>query len=279
MRGFEKVPDLLATEVGLSLQARAVYPVLLYLAWRNGARAGERVELPPLEGIAEACGCGTTALKGYLSELRRAGWIETRRAARGRPQVYVVHAQPRETESASQKPPRGTDSVPRVGRNASHSRARVPPSSDTPPDGDYVPSGEDDPLEPPPIVMVAGRNLPLDALAEVCGVDPASPRYGRAVAALNGRGAEPGIRHLFWEEATRWAEQNGQVDRLEGLRSDPEQFARALEQAVRRKAEKYRAAMRGATMTPTALRDWWLDLELARRSDQALTPDEIARIQ
>lgn len=278
MKGFEKVPDELATEQGLTLQARAVYPILLYLAWKAGARAGERVELPPLEKIAEAAGCGVTALKGYVAELRRAGWIETRRAARGRPQTYVIHDAPRGSESGSREEPRGSESGSRVGRNPAHSRARVPSRPDIGPDGDYVPS-EEELLEPPAIVKdEAGQNLPLNRLLDECGIDRSSPRVGQAVAALNGRKGEPGIRHLFWEECRRYADETDGHAMLALMHEEPEKFAFLLEQAIQRKADKYRRALGGALLTPTALLRWWLDME-KQKSGAALSPEEIARIR
>lgn len=139
---------------------------------------------------------------------------------------------------------------------------------------------------PPPIVKIDGRNLPLDALADACGIDPGSPRFIQVPVALNGRTHKttgelltPGITHLFWKEASRWANEHGEVERLLSLHGEPEQYAQALARGITRKAEVYRAKLNGATMSPSSLRDWWLDLERqptgARQG--GLTPDEIER--
>jgi hypothetical protein len=132
---------------------------------------------------------------------------------------------------------------------------------------------------PPKIVIVSGRNLPLDALAAECGIDEDSPRLGQALVALNGSRGQPGIRHLFWKEAHRWADENERLETLSELVSDPEWFAVHLAQAIPRKAALYRERMHGAILTATALRGWWLDLEKqAAATGAGLTPEEIANI-
>jgi hypothetical protein len=282
--GFAKVPSALALDLDLSLQARAVYPVLLDLAWTEcRARAGEEAELPPLEQIAAAAGCSVTALKGYVSELRNAGWLETRRKARGRPQTYVIHASPREAESGSRNGSHKAENAPRVRRNTTHSRGHVPSPADLDPDGETssLPGG------PPSIVKVDGRNLPLDALADVCGISPRSPRFVQCVTALNGRIHKTtgevlavGITHLYWDEISAWAVEHDQTERLAAL--DAEHYSESLARSVRQKAERFRARMPGAEMSPSALRDWWLDLERtpagAGQRRGGMTPDEIRNL-
>lgn len=285
MSAFEKVPTALATDSTITLAARAVYPVLLAEAFKRGARPGEQVELPPLRDLAITCACSITSLKGYVAELRKAGWVTTTRAARGRPQLYTMHPSPvvpapaRGSESGPRNGSRGSESGSRVGQNLAHSRARDP-LPDLRPDVEPTVQLHGD---PPPIVLVDGRNLPLDALADECGIDPDSPRLRQAVAALNGARGKDGIKHLFWREACRWVEEHAQdapdaAERFAALREDPEKFAAALERGIRRKASLYRERLPGATLTPTALLSWWLDVERQPgRSDGAMTPDEMRR--
>jgi hypothetical protein len=112
----------------------------------------------------------------------------------------------------------------------------------------------------------------------VCNLDPSSPRVGQAIAALNGttRPVKEGIRQLFWRECVRYAETSDRLDELADLAEDPESFARALVRQIIRKAELYAERMPGAERSPTALRDWWLDLE-RRPSNATMSADDIRR--
>jgi hypothetical protein len=99
----------------------------------------------------------------------------------------------------------------------------------------------------PPSVRVDGRNLVMDAVANECGVDQASPRYREVVAAVNGTRGRPGIRALAWRDLAEY--------RLEGA-----DLERAIVRLVIARAEQYRGAMSGAMLTPPALAKWWVDL-------------------
>lgn len=136
--------------------------------------------------------------------------------------------------------------------------------------------------EPPGIVLSGGRNLPLDALVEVCGITSSqmNTRMGQAVTALNGRLdrrgdlVEPGLRHLYWDEVQAQAVDRipdpvARESRLRAFQADPERFARLLADRIRNKADAYRANMPGAILSPKSLRDWWYDIGTGARPASA----------
>lgn len=234
---FEKVPTALATDTTLSLQARAVYPILLAEAWQRGARAGEQVELPAIRELAVVCGCSMTALKGYIRELSDAAWIWTTRPARGKPQRYVIRAS-RGSESAPRPEKCGSDSDPGVGRNPTHSRAR---------DSSLRLGADGELAAPPAAVKIEGRNLPVDALAEVCGVNLVNRAKARELA-----GALREIRQYVWDDLRPEV-------RVE-MYASPQTFERRLAATIRDRAVAYGKALRGARITAPALAKWWHDV-------------------
>jgi hypothetical protein len=257
--------------------ALAIYLSMTEAANRAGgaeARAGFRATR---NEIASAAGISADTLDRYVSTFTKVGLIEARRESVGKvhmPNVWVLLDPSPVPPLAA--PVRGGGS--RTGAAQGLRRKATAEGEPTAPSGGTDGDATVDPEKPPSVVHIDGRNLPLDALADLCGVDEDSPRYGQAVAALNGRRGQVGIRHLFWKEIHRWATEHGELDRLAGLYDDPEQFARALEKGIKRKASLYRSTMPGATLTPTALRDWWLDLERQpARRDGGLTPEEMER--
>lgn len=114
--------------------------------------------------------------------------------------------------------------------------------------------------EPPKLTLIDKQNLPLNALAEACNADPGGSEKGKLAVALNGRGAEQGIRALFWRELVLRAEAKGRTADLEQVRGV--RFERALAKAIRERAEMYpRKLPPGTMLTPTALRSWWSRIE------------------
>lgn len=275
MSQFEKVPTALATDARISLQARAVYPILLAEAWKRGGRAGERIELPPLRELAQTAGCSVSALKNtYIPELKTAGWISTVRAARGRSQLYVIHAV-RGPEYDPQDESRGPESNPRVGQNMTHSRARSSSSTDTkePDTPPHPPAGGEvevvDLSHPPPLrkQRVEGKpnlqDIALNALCEVCGIDPASNQLKVAVTAMNGKPPAKGIRELYWTECIRIAETRGDAGALALARLYHGDFEEHLASKVRAKAALILLRQPWRTsVSATHVRDLWLDIEL-----------------
>jgi hypothetical protein len=264
--GFTSIPNVVLRRIDLSGNAKALYAIVLDLVQYQR-------EEPDMQGLGELIGAGEKAAKAALKQLVDAGLLEVKRRGLGRTNAYfLVDPEPVPSGDVLNRPQGGSRNdvgeEPTRAGDPSSSKKRSDPTGQTP-------EGEGD--QPPRVVTIDGRNLPLDALVEECHVDAASPRMGETVVALNGRKGDPGIRHLFWTEASRWATENGQIDRLEELLDDPEKFALALEAAIRRKAAKYREAMPGATLTPGALRKWWLDVELAGRAGGGMSPDEIER--
>jgi hypothetical protein len=258
--------------------ALAIYVTLTEAANRaGGVRAREEGFAATRPDIAASAGISVDTLDRYVSELVKIGLVGVhRRRVDGvnLPNRWaLLEPGPVPPVAAPVRPGGGRAGAAQERKEESYGKKGT-----TSPPGAAPATAVDS--GPPPVALIDRRNLPLDALLEVCGVDPASPRVGQAVAALNGsaRGSQVGIRDLFWREACRWAAEHDQEDRLADLREDPERFAVALERAIRRKAQLYRQKLRGATMSPTALRDWWLDLEqsAAGAGSGGLSPDEIA---
>ncbi len=135
---------------------------------------------------------------------------------------------------------------------------------------------------PPPLMKVEGRNLALDALAEVTGLSPGEPMYGAAIVALNGQTpkkgeAVMGINELAWQEL----HEHVREDQLQELRDDPAKWQEMLKAMIEYKASRYRAEMPNVFLTPKALRDWWLRLEkidLIKGAD-VMSTEEILNIK
>lgn len=265
MRNFEQVPEKLAFDTKLSVGARATYPILRHLAWRSGRRSdGDAVELPPVEEIAGILGCAVSTAKTYVAELRAVGWIETRRGARNRPALYVIHDEP-QAESVVGNPAHATDSA---GRYSDHGRADIQTTGaaltvGSSSDRDRRTSNEV--AVAPKVVRVNGRDLAFDALAEVTGTREKSPRLRYVAIALNAPGGKPedGIRAQFARDCPpeQW--------------DDPANWERQLAIDIRARAILYRRVMPGAALTPLALAKWWTDLPgLDHRGDR-ISPEEM----
>lgn len=275
--GFTATPNLVVLRHDLSLSAKLVYGYLGHLAWRaRTSEVGTAREI-----IAADLGIGVKAVTGYIKELRDAPTVEGSedpdcprlviaiRPGQGKPNVYGIN--PPEMGRSGKVGSTFLDGSigPLPARARSSSRPKKTTTEELPPNP---------PLEVPPgIVLLGGRNLPLDALVEVCGITSSqmNTRMGQAVTALNGkldrRGdlTEPGIRHVFWDEVRAQAAAAPDLDesevRLRALQQDPERFARLLADRIRSKATAYRTNMPGAILTPKSLRDWWYDIGTGAR--------------
>lgn len=296
MDGFTKINNGIVFDEGLSLGARVAYPAFLHLAWRAGRRKeGDGVEMPPLNEVARLVGCSRTALIGYKDELRRVGLIVTVRP-RNQGMTYFIFDAPSGTESELAERKARAESVLAHVRNPDSSRARsssghkdaletTPP---TPPRGGDEIEVVNLEILPDLWMDTSGpgrpQNLPLNALCESCdiSVEEGSPQIAAAGVALNGRGARPGIRALYWLECRRYAEAHPEaMPELLALQRDPERFARMLEERIRRKALLIRERQTWRTyLSPADVFKLWVDIERAPRAPHGgLTPDEIARIR
>lgn len=259
------------------------------------------------ETIAEKAKLDATTVRRAVRKLEKIGELETRKAQRGRKRVNVYRVlMPDLPEVDYDRLPFEIAEPFTTVQDARSSEAHDRANSAGTTVQDARSSGLDtslssEPKEEPPVnlaaqaaappvvlVQVEGeerpQNLPHNALREACGIDPASPRQGEVVVALNGnkrtRPPTPGIRELFWQELERWADEHDKLEELAALVDGSERFEQALAGAVGRKAAKYRERLKGATMTPTALARWWLDLDvpLAGGSMSAgLSPDDMQR--
>lgn len=282
--GFTTIPNTVMLRKDLTPTAKLIYGYLKHLAWRNSSDAVD----PPREVIAADLGLGEKAVTEAVRSLQRAPAAEgnddpqaTRlvqavRRGQGRTNMYLLHDPEEPVSVLSSK----ADSTFQEKPDAPHpARAQLlsgvktemtigVTASQSPTDG------------PPKIVQVNGRNEPLDALCEECGirVDMPDPLITQAVAALNGRkGAGDGIVHLFWAEAARWADEHDRPDFLASCHEDPATFAAMLTRQIREKADRYRSQMGDAKLTPTALRRWWFNLDNAATVTGDMTPEQMRR--
>lgn len=242
--------------------------VRLYALLARLASSPEEAAMPGgKQEIAERLRCAKSSVEKALGELRTLGAVSVEVRMDGRvrlPNGYVVHASPIAVD--------------------------LPPPEDTPPAvaGDPPPDGAGDrlssrelrrgseanasdlhPLPPaedgdraPKLVLVDGRNLPMDALARVSGIPDPSTAAGELAAALNGsrtKSVDVGIRDQAWREMLA-----GTL----GPRVDAgESFERMLSAAIVTRAEQYRAKMPpGSILTPTALAKWWSRLPTLERA-------------
>lgn len=309
--GFTMIPNVVMLRRDLSPAAKLVYGYMGHLAWIKRAD-----EVEPAQGlIAHDLGIGERTVVEVLKELRRATAAEgdeaedpvrlivSKRRGLGLTNAYIINAPlaaaPTEIGHSGTADPAVLE--PRKSRLPARARSSSEVKKTTTEEGPPYP-----PLDqPPPVALLDGRNVALDALLEECLVTNI-PENQRAVAAaviLNGRahrgtGAiiDPGLRHLFWGECRNQAQaqaarateldENGGFDpdqrtadeRLTALHGNPERFATLLADRIRQKAAAYRAAMPGAALTPKSLRDWWFDIEQAPTAAGGFTPDQASRL-
>lgn len=223
--GFEKIPNDLLLDVTISLPARAVYAFLRHLIWKETGRNQGTLSgsLAPLGELAAEIGCSRTALKGYLQELRYAGWIATVRKTRDRPQRYIIYAA------------RGSECDPPVGRNATHSSLQT--STDTTTSKDVV-------------VAAPGRkrNLVFDALVEETHANPAQG----GMIAKAAKDIRTAMADTLRELREGYMAQNPHEDEVP---SDAIEELVASE--IRRRADLYRRLRPEWELTPTALAKHW----------------------
>lgn len=257
--------------------ALGLYCVLTEAANRAGGSEARSSFTALRKSIAEATGVSTDTLDLYVVELEKAGVLRVRRNKAGAvnlPNVWSL-VEP-ESPGRVDSPPGRVGSATLAESTRPLARERLAEPKKGPEEPPLAPPQGGMLSAPPPVTLVGNRrNLPLEALAEVSGIDPESPRMAEAAAALNGRPrarnpeAHRGIRQLCWIELERMAA----PDWLRSLHDEPRKFEEGLARTIRKKADLYREKMPGAYLTPTALRRHWLDLELA--ADGRLTPDQI----
>jgi len=279
--GWTTIPNVIL-DLDISPVAFRVYVLFLRYAYLPDDK------WPGQDEFAKQIPCSERTLREALRELETAGLLETRRRGLGKTNSYVLLAPEtaaksdgsRAAESAAPEPADSADpSMPLKESKSKGVASATPLRRGSNSSGEERPPGS-----PPKVAKVDGKNLPLDALCEVCGVDPRGPRLQEAIVALNGRlhrttgrPLSEGMTHLFWREASDWAAEHGEADRLAAI--EPTEYARALERAIRRKAERYRERHDGVEMSPSALLRWWFDLEKERpaRRRAGMTADEMAR--
>lgn len=254
------IPNVVMIRPDLSPGAKITYAYFSHVAWRGNR---DEVETPQA-ALARDLGVTDKTARGYVNELVRARLLSAKRRGLGLSNLYTIHDPVEQAESATvetaveepQDGPllAGAGSLP--GKDL-ELRQVLPPTPHA---------------DPPAVWLDDGQNLPFNSLRDICGIDPASPRCSEVAAALNGRGKEPGIRALFWEECVRHVAENG------GGYPDPELFARALSRRIALKGQIYLDSCEVA-LTPTALRKYWFEPDAlakrAARKNRGMTPDDI----
>lgn len=278
---FAIIPEwLLDAEV--SDRAKVLYAMFARFADRDLAST------PRKKLIADRLRCSVSTFELAVKELSEVGAItvEPRYSDEGdrTSNRYVLHVTARDTspDGSGDGSPDGSGGSKRepLGTRNGSSNDDPPGALDRRSTGIGEQAGVDVTV-PPPIKLVDRQNEPLNTLLDVAGIDPENRTQVRqAAAALNGRTAngrvsQQGIVHLLWIEVGRWAADND-PGRLLRLHDEPEGWSRLLCDVIPRKAEQYRQRFDGATLTPSALRKWWLELsKTEQRTDGGMTPDEM----
>lgn len=260
--GFTMIPNKVMLEAPLSPTAFRVYVLLLHFAHRPND------EWPGQEGLARAAQCSERTIRDSVRELEKEGLLRTRRRGLGKTNVYVLltpragaaqNDGSRPADSAGQELSDSAAPSMQLKKTTKKGEANASPSETAESAGELVRRTLG--LDNPPAVYKVGKVYPaLNALTQACGVPDGSPRVRHAVAALNGTKTIPGIRHLLWRELVKWAEENGRLPDL--AEWGPMRFSEALVNQIPHRAALYRQKRPTWELTPTALRDWWMEVPL-----------------
>lgn len=249
---------------------------------------------PGIPTIASALGVSVSTVQTAVSGLAKAGALDViaRFDGEGRQTTngYRLHWAPPDSKNPggrSEKRDRGGSQKrdrlrARDGEDGTSLRAERGPRA-------KARGSRADENSPPDLLLVAGRNLPHDALAHACGIAADSPRHTEVAAALNGsRKTGAGIRALAWTgylAATEQPPDRPTVRLNRETEPGRELWEKALARRIRERAELWPRKMGDATLTPTALAKWWTDLPaMPDRTNSTrpagLTPDEVrARVR
>ena len=274
--------------------ALAIYLSFTEAANRHGGAAARGGFQAARKEVAESAGVSADTIDRYAGEFVDHGLLTIERRKAGSvnlPNIWILE-EPKVTAGSGAPPGRtGAARGSRTGaalRARSFSEAKKQPKEEelsAPADGmtqTLVAQPLNADVLPPPLMKVEGRNLALDALAEVTGLSPGEPMYGAAIVALNGQTpkkgeAVMGINELAWQEL----HEHVREDQLQELRDDPAKWQEMLKAMIEYKASRYRAEMPNVFLTPKALRDWWLRLEkidLIKGAD-VMSTEEILNIK
>lgn len=267
MNGYEQVPHAVTFHPQLPLGAKAAYPALRQLAWKAGRRdERDEVVLPSQDKIAEGVGCSRAALAGYVRALKDAGFISYKRPSRRAPLRWRIFDDPKSREEIASLA-ESSDSRLLSGQESLLPRARSLSSPDVKLDGEEAnaSSRQRDIAVP----VRRKRNLPFDALVEVCpGTDP-SVDSGKVAAALKI------IRRRLQTEAGSPDPRGDPARACLEADADPSGNS-ALADEIRRRALLYHARWEAIDITPTGLASNWTKVLTALPGKQrGMSSDEI----
>lgn len=218
-----------------------------YTCWPSKAAIGRRAG-------ADGKPLGAEAVRAGLAELERLNIIarEQRVTAAGQgSNLYriAVAVTPAEDEGAPSE----------NGQAPSPQNQEGPLPAKAAPEVTQVERTNDLTSGPPTPVRVDGRDGPLDALCDVCGIEAGSPRVAEAAKVLNA--PKVGLRRVAWDH---------EVARGARIGADRNLWELDLVALIRERAFMYRDVFGDdVECTPTALRKWWVDLPSRFRKKRA----------
>jgi len=234
--------------------ALGIYLVFTETANSKGGAAARDGFSATRKEIAEQAGVSLATLDRYVNEFAEIGVLEIDVQKVGKvnlPNVWALVDPPGRTHASTL-----TDEEPHARSLSGKEEVQVQDQEQR------QEIAADAALDTPPkIPRVNGRNLPLDALAEVVpGTDLASKASrDRTTTALYGGKTTQGIIAQFWVECVREDEARG-TNWCARCHEEPDVFAAALASAIRAKAAMYPAKVAGM-MTALSLQSYWLGLE------------------
>jgi hypothetical protein len=302
--GHTEISNIILLRKDITPTAKLLYGYLIYLQ-------GQSVE-PSKESLAADLGVSVSAVAAALSSLAKAPVSEghecegippllvSKRRGLGLTNVYQIFdpVVPESETTGSLDSTLLDDSIEPVPARAgfsfdlevqsqeqlqdqsqsqelvgSSAKALEPTSNSLPPP---LPHSD----RPPRLHKVAGQDLPFNALRAACGIRAIDEnRNGEIAAALNGgKGIKAGIRKYGWLELVADGFGGDPMAARVAVTQSPETFERAVVAMIERRADQYRRAMSGATLTPLALAKWWLSLEgmAAGKNGGGLTAAQMA---
>lgn len=279
--GHTQIPNVVMCRPDLSVGAKLVYGYLSHIAWR-AERNGGGVE-PPIDVIARDLNVSVRTVHTYIGELRAAPanvddsegpkLVVSERRGLGLTNAYVINdpilqdgsANIADPESRNVPIPARARSLPEDKRSTEEGRADALPAA----------SAKSD--QPPKLMEIDGQNLGFNALRDVCKITKGDKHGEREVAAaLNGSRTLPGIRPMIFDELVKSQFGGDAAAAHAEVASRPADFERAVVAMIERRAKAFATSWPEITMTPLALRKWWLRLDaLAATGNGGMTPEQI----
>lgn len=251
---FAVVPEWVL--YGFSANAVKVYAALDRCANR------EREAWPSLGLLGERLDFSEPTVRRAIRELEAGGAVErVPKYVAGRQTTNSYYLR-REPEQMTARPSRGESGEPVTVARGKNESQNEPESA--PPNGVALAGG----VSPAPkLIRVESRNLPYDAIADVCGIDVRNRVRSGEIAK-----ASKDLREYAWSELRPHVRELMHAERSD---KRSESFEKSCAQMIRERAQLYRNRFPSVELTPGALAKWWHDVA-ARRPGAGMSPDDIA---